>query len=515
MNGDVILLKAALVAAGLALPVYLVLIGAAQLLRKTPGLRFGWTYHAFAGVAGMLTGVQLAARFVAVDPDWNTAFLPHLTAALILLATMPAIRVINHFLWRTTQPDGQSADAPRLLADTTGILVFVAATLAVLQFVYGLKVPGLVAGSGVIAIILGLAMQDLLGNIFGGLSIYLEKPFTSGDWLLVDGQHARVVEVTWRSTRLITNNEVLIDVPNSHITKNTITNFARPTTRHAISVQIGLHYNVPPQRAQDVLREAATSVKGVCADPAPCVFVKNFADSSIDYEVKVWIDDHGPFNRIMSDVRAHCWYAVQRAGMEIPFPIVTLHRPKPPGTEDKARAAASAALRGHSIFGFLAPEDIAEIVRNSPLVLFASGEHLIEQGEVGESMLLIVQGRVRVNLTRNGQTVVLTELGAGDCVGEMALLTGEPRNATVVAITEVEAVEIRKEAFASYVRKNPETLTRLTELLTQRQLTNEKQSAGGDTPEHRAQVRATMMNRLRGFFQLGDSTGNSPLRHHR
>ena len=172
-------------------------------------------------------------------------------------------------------------------------------------------------------------------------------------------------------------------------------------------------------------------------------------------------------------------------------------------------------MKSHSIFGFLAPEDISEIVRESPLVLFASSEHLIEQGEIGESMLLIVQGRVRVTLNRNGQITELTQLGVGDCVGEMALLTGDPRNATVIAMSEVEAVEIRKEAFSSYVRKNPEALTRLTELLAQRQLSNEKQSAGGDTPERRAQVSATMMKRLRGFFQLGDSSGNAPQSHRR
>lgn len=229
MNGDVTLIKAGLVAAGLALLVYLLLVGAAQVLRKSRGLQFGWIYHAFALVAGTVAGIRFADEFVTVNPLWNATFLPHLTAALILLAAVPAITLINHTLWRKTQPNGQIVEAPRLLADTTGIIVFVAAALAVLQFVYGLKVPGLVAGSGVIAIVLGLAMQDLLGNIFGGLSIYLEKPFKTGDWLLVDGQHARVIEVTWRSTRLITNDQVLIDVPNSHIVKNTITNYALPT----------------------------------------------------------------------------------------------------------------------------------------------------------------------------------------------------------------------------------------------------------------------------------------------
>jgi small-conductance mechanosensitive channel/CRP-like cAMP-binding protein len=504
MNGDVLPLTAVLVAGGLALPIYLLLIGAAQVLRKTRGLQFGWTYHAFAATAGILAGVRFAADFVAVDPTWNEEFLPHLTAALILLAAIPAIKLINHTLWRKTEPDGQAVEAPRLLADTTGIIVFVAAALAVLQFVYGLKVPGLVAGSGVIAIVLGLAMQDLLGNIFGGLSIYLEKPFTTGDWLLVDGQHARVVEVTWRSTRLITNDEVLIDVPNSHIVKNTITNYALPTPKHGLRIQIGLHYNVPPLRAQEVLCEAAASVKGVCAEPAPSVFVKDFADSSITYEVKVWVNDHQPFNRIMSDVRAHCWYAVRRAGMEIPFPIVTLHRPKPPGEEHKARAIATAALQSHAIFGFLAPADISEIVHDSPLVLFATTEHLIEQGAAGESMLLIAQGRVDVTLSRDGHSTVVAQLGPGDCVGEMSLLTGEPRNATVIALTEVEAVEIKKDAFAAYVRGNTGALTQLSDLLAQRQLANEQQTAGQATPDQRARVRATIMRRLRGFFQLGE-----------
>jgi CRP-like cAMP-binding protein len=350
--------------------------------------------------------------------------------------------------------------------------------------------------------VLGLAMQDLLGNIFGGLSIYLEKPFKTGDWLLVDGQHAKVTEVTWRSTRLITNDQVLIDVPNSHIVKNTITNYALPTPRHGLRIQIGLHYNVPPLRAQEVLRKAAASAAGVCATPAPYVFVKDFADSAITYEIRVWVDDHQSFNRVMSDVRAHCWYAVQRAGMEIPFPIVTLHRPQPPVPDDKARAIATGALESHATFGLLKPDAISGIVRDSPLMLFATTEYLIEQGAAGESMLLIIRGRVDVSIERDGRSSVVAQLGPGDCVGEMSLLTGEPRNASVIALTEVEAVEIKKEAFGAYIRQNPEVLGPLSDLLAERQLANEKHAANASTPELRAQSRATIMRRLRGFFQL-------------
>jgi small-conductance mechanosensitive channel len=431
MNEAIPYLKAALFVLGAAIVLYVVLIAAAQTLRRRYRLNFGWTYHFFAFATGALIGVQYASRFLELPSEWDARFLHHLSAAVIVLAVFPIVKLLNRILWARGDEHGATLEAPKVLADTTGLVVFIVVALAVMQFVYDVKVPGLLAGSGVVAIILGLAMQDLLGNIFGGLAIYLEKPFKTGDWLHVEGHDAKVVEVSWRSTRLMTNDDILIDVPNSLLVKQTITNYQKPTPAHALRAYIGLHYNVPPERAQAVLKKAASSAFGVLPHPEPRIWVHEFADSSIVYDMKFWIDDHRLAPRILSDVRSHAWYAVHRAGMEIPFPIVTLNRPAIKDTSAQARAAAANALRDHEIFQNFEPEHLEQLARHSPLVLYAKSEHVIDQGTMGDSMFVVVRGRLEVRIARGTQTQVVATLSTGDCFGEVSLLSGEPRTATV------------------------------------------------------------------------------------
>jgi small-conductance mechanosensitive channel/CRP-like cAMP-binding protein len=490
----------ALIIVGATAGIYIVLVAAAQLLRRGKDLRFGWTYHLFALAAGLFAGLS----FSTWRTDLALQVIRHTNAATLVLASFPLIALVNRFWWATGRKEARRGDAPRVLADATGMVFFAVALLVALQLFYDVKVPGLVAGSGVIAIVIGLAMQDLLGNLLAGVALYFEKSFQTGDWLLIHDQRAKVIEISWRSTRLLTTDDVLIDVPNSDIVKQAIYNFELPTPQHAVRATIGLHYDVPPARVQEVLKEAAASVPGVRSTPEPRVYLSDFADSSIVYEIKVWIDDDAQRTRILSDLRVHAWYAVKRAGMEIPYPQMVLHRARPADTLGAARATAAAALRGHATFGSLTAEQIDGLVRESPVVLFAPNEHLIEQGDAAGSMFLIVRGRVDVQITHHEQTNVVAQLGSGACLGEMSLLTGEARTATVIARVEVEAVEILPTTFGAFVRANPEVLGRLSELLAERQLANEKITSAALTDARRADTRASVLKKLRAFFQLGD-----------
>ena len=489
----------ALVLVGVLVGVYVACVAAAQMLRRSWAVRFGLSFHLFAILLGLLAGIDVSAwRGTAAR-----ALMLHLSAAVLLLAAFPVVTILNRVLWNRPRQRAQGSEAPRVLADTTSVLVVLAAALIVLQYIYGVRVPGLLAGSGVVAIIAGLALQNLLGNLFAGIALHFEQPFTTGDWLIVDGVHARVIEVSWRSTRLMTTDAIVIDVANSKIIADTITNVSTPTPRHAVRTRIGLHYDVPPTRALAVLREAAASVPHVCPDQPPTVYLKEFADSSIVYEIKVWIDDHTIYDQVLSDLRSHCWYAARRAGMEIPFPIVTLNQPRADRAPELARAAAGRALRAHPIFSFLSEEDVDRLLDESRIVLFSAAERIIQQGDQGHSMFLIIRGRVEVRMAPDGRSAVAAELGAGGCFGEMSVLTGEPRTATVIALDEVEAVEIPKAAFASLIHGNPEVVGRLTELLAERQAANEQRPATAADVARAQERRAGMLRRVRAFFQLG------------
>ncbi len=182
----------ALVMLGVVIAVYLAMVGAAQVVRRVWKVTFRVTFHLLAIVVGLLAGISVSS--------WRTAaelgLQRHLSALALLLAAFPVITLVNRLLWKRTGREAGGADTPRVLADTTSIVVWIAAVLLVLQYVYGVRVPGLLAGSGVVALIIGLALQTLLGNLLAGMALHFERPFRTGDWLLVDDMHGRVVEVS-------------------------------------------------------------------------------------------------------------------------------------------------------------------------------------------------------------------------------------------------------------------------------------------------------------------------------
>jgi len=492
--------KDGIVAAAVFLLVYVGLIGLAQRLRKKQGLRFGGTMHVFAVCAAGLAGLRLSP----FEAEWREALSTHLTAGAILFGCFPTIALLNRLLWTRGRIGDKRREVPRLIADITGLLVFVAVLLLVLQYNYRVRVPGLLAGSGVIAIILGLAMQDLLGNIIGGFLIFSDKPFTTGDWLNVDGTDARVLEVTWRFIRLLTTDDVLLDVPNHHIIRQTITNFERPCPTHRVRAEIRLHYDAPPRRVQQVLEAAVALVPNVLAAPKPVVFLKSYLDSGILYEIRVWINDHTFANQVLSDVRVVSWYAARRANLEIPYPQLTLHRPRAQALGQELVEEAARMLGKHPIFGFLEPGQIGKLVEQSPVQLFAGSEALTRQGETGESMFLLLRGECDVRIRKDQAVSTVARLRAGDCLGEMSLLSGDPRSATVVAVGDVEALELSRAVFKNLVHEHPEILERLSELLAQRQSANQQFASPAAASSHRAETRASILRGLRDFFYLGD-----------
>lgn len=485
---------------GGALAIYFLLILLAQGLRRWRDVRFLWVYHLFAAATGMLISLHWLLGDGG-DLPWRDTAIRHLTAAVTVLAAFPITTLLVRIIWGGKPNADLKSAGPQILIDTIRLLILLLAVVLALQFVYDLEVPGLLAGSGIMAIILGLAMQDLLGNLIAGVSLHLEKTFQPGDWLLINNTHARVIEISWRSTLLLTNDDVLIDVPNTEITKHAVTNFQLPTPRHAVKATVSLNYDLPPLRAKAVLRQAAACVPGVCAEPTPVVQLKDFLDSGISYEIKVWIEDHAQMNRILSDLRINAWYASRREGFVMPYPQMVLHRAKTRDTSAHARELAVKVLKGHELLEVIPVNQIEHLVRASPVLLFAHAEHIVSQGEAGASMFLLIRGEVEVLIDRDGHQTRVAQLGPGDCFGEMSLLTGAPRTATVVAIGEVEAVEIDKTVFGALIRDNPEILANLSELLAQRQLANERLTS--EAPAQRVdEVRRGLLGKLREFFSL-------------
>jgi CRP-like cAMP-binding protein len=324
--------------------------------------------------------------------------------------------------------------------------------------------------------------------------------------LIVENRQGEVIEINWRSTRLKTLDDFCIEIPNREIARQTLVNLNRPNRPYAMRIPVTIDYATPPTRAKNVLLHAAANARGVLPDPKPKVFLKSFADSGIEYEIKFWMDDYHQFSDISDSIRTNVWYGLRRHGIRIPYPTRTLQLERP--GRDKHQEVQSAAriiLRQQPLFKCLTDQQLDALLPRGKVIHFGRGESIIRQGDEGNSMFIIVEGDANVVAERNGQSKLVASMKAGDCFGEMSLLTGEPRNATVVANSDCEVVEIAKPVLAASLKENPGLLAQLSELLAQRQLSNETTftaSESGTQAAQQSKYTAGFVHKLRTFFEL-------------
>jgi len=245
----------------------------------------------------------------------------------------------------------------------------------------------------------------------------------------------------------------------------------------------------------------------VLAEPKVKIFLVDFADSAVIYEIKYYMGNHSRINEINDAVRTNVWYELKRQRITIPFPIRTLHLERRAGrTAQEDQDEARMILRGEALFECLSDEQIENLVKQSRVNNFGRGERVIQEGAEGDSMFVLLRGAAQVSVSKNGSSIAVATLNAGDCFGEMSLLTGERRTATVQAQSDCHVMEISKPVMAEVLRDSPDCLERLSELLAKRKMENEgilKEAASqGQNKNKEREYTANFLQRLRTFFEL-------------
>ena len=489
-----------------AVGLYLLFVAVGRLLKRRIGTHLGVIYQLFSAVfAAYLAVVLLRPGFIDTR---------ELGAMASVLGSGVLVRLLDQYFWRWYFEERRKAPIPKFIREVTAVLVLIVTVVLVLQFGYHQPVPGLLAASGVVGIVLGFALQDSLGNIVAGFALQFGRPFSVGDWLLVDQVHAQAVEINWRSTRFVTTDAVQLDVPNQQIVRQTIVNYHGGSSVHAMRLEIGIDYDIPPNRVKDVLLRATVSAAGVLGDPAPSVFLKNFGDSAATYEIRFWLDDHRLYNPAADAVRTNIWYALRRQQIKIPYPIRHLQverakapHPDPDHAPAPARESSRELLTRLPLFQGMRDDGLAMLVSRSPTHHYGCGETIIREKADGASMFVLVTGEAAVNVLMDGQQTRVATLEDGDCFGEMSLLTGEKRSASVLAVSDCEVMEITKRTFGEIIARDADLLQRLSALLAQRQIANEgivqaraQHSSLVDAKQQEYQ--AGFLDKLRSFFEL-------------
>lgn len=481
---------------------FVVLLIVGRWLKRDQKVPLGVAYVLFSIALSVWTPLQLFGT----DFMERKSVMMNLSAAVILLGSFVVIALVRRFGWELWFERRNQMKAPKFLMQVLGLIIVLAAALWVLGGVYGVSIQGAVLGSTVVVGIIGFAMQDLLGNIIAGISIEIGKPFRVGDWLIVDNKRVEVMEVNWRSTRCRDNDHVYYDIPNRHIVGTTITNLTYPDRVHGIRIQVGFEYGTPPNQVKDCLKHAALTAPGVLTNPEPRVFLRDFSESAILYEIRFWMEDESRYNPICDAVRTNIWYEAHRAGLKIPFPIRTLHIERPKKETGDALTIAHTSLRRQPFLQLLSPNQLDKLLADARLLRFGRGERIIEQGDEGRSMFILVHGQAEVYVKVGGAEKHVATLRDGDYCGEMSLLTGEVRTATVQARTDCEMWEVDKDTLANILADNQHLLEKLSEILAKRKMEVdgiiESSMSEQEKTQTVARYKEGFLKRLYGFFEL-------------
>jgi small-conductance mechanosensitive channel len=414
-----------------------------------------------------------------------------------LVLALATINLLVAVLLNPLRADRVSDHLPNIVQDAIVIGLF----LLVATFVMGEK---FFTTSAVGAVVIGFALQDTLGNLFAGLAIQVEKPFRVGHWVSVGSYEGIVAEITWRATKLRTKSGNLVILPNNIISKEAISNFSEPAAPTRLHVDVGVAYGVPPNVVKAAMVEAVTHLPLVATAPPPEIVVADFGSSAIVYRVKFWIADYAVDDAARDQVRSAIYYMLRRRRIEIPYPIQVEYLRHETGEDAHAARRTGeldAILRGVDLLAPLSDDQIAALVETSGERLYASGEAIVRQGDAGDSMFVVCEGRVRVSVEPSGQEVATIE--AGGYFGEMSMLTGDPRSATVTALGDCAAVEISAGTFRQLALAEPAIVEQVSlEVATRRLGLERARTAAAEASAAVETAPRSFLDRVHQFLRL-------------
>ncbi len=402
---------------------------------------------------GAYAAAAALAAYAPLPPDVAPqirAFNPLLLAFAV--ATLVVVVAVNP--WREDRlPDR----FPTIVQDSLIIALFALVAILFMQ-------EKILATTAVGAVVIGFALQDTLGNLFSGLAIQIEKPFRVGQWVTIGTTDGIVTEVTWRATKMRTKAGNFLIVPNSVVAKDTITNYSEPTRLTRLEVVVGASYDTPPNEVKRVIAEALRDEPLLATDHEAEILIADFAASAITYLIRVWTADFAADARVRDRVRSRVYYAFRRHQITIPYPIQVEYQGETPApaTPD----SLSGSLRTVELFAALTDDQRTQLLRGVRPALFGAGEVIVREGDRNTSMFVVLRGEAAVSLA--GAAGDVARFHAGDFFGEMSLLTGEPRAATVTAATDCDVIEIGVDAFRAVVIADPVILDRVSAAIESR-----------------------------------------------
>jgi len=419
-------------------------------LAPKTGLRFvNWAF--LLGLVFLLERQILRVQAHA----WLDRGLTILYAVLLWLLAKSFIEEFYTEIWRN-RIKKQPAD--QLLVDIVKFCVLGLLVAMCVKSVFQIDFGAVLTSSAILTAVIGFSMQDSIGSFVSGILIQIEKPFSIGHWIRVAGLEGRVVALGWRYTKIATNDKTVICVPNNSISRDILVNYSDPSPLVKQRVLVPAPVEAPPIKVRSALEAAMLRCRLVERTPPPEASLREIQSGQIMYEASYTLARYDDASEARDEVQSAIWYEFARQGIIIPAPrrdvamIEPALRIADPGTVT--------LLRELPLFAGMRELETELMAMTAAVRRFVPGRAIVTRGERGTTLFVIVRGRVRVS--REGKH--LAELAAGQFFGEMALLTGEPRQADVFALVETTCLEIDRECFRVILERNPDIATNVKEI---------------------------------------------------
>jgi small-conductance mechanosensitive channel len=416
---------------------------------------------------------------------------------LLCLANLVTYLMVDiYFYYR------MKGEVPSFLRDLFTSLIYIFFAMTMLRVIFHLDISSILTTTTVLTAAVAFAMQTTIANFFSGFYVQNDRNLRLKTWIALKEQDVvgEIVNVGFRYTTLKSLDNTRVMVPNNYIMQNIVTNlgYSDAYDRTRIVLKVGLGYELPPEKAIAILTRILMQDKDIVNDPPPSVRLRNFADSCIEYDLVYMLKDYHTCYVTKGNVLARIWYAITREGHSIPFPHreVISKVSREPFVFDGERIRA--LLRETEILQSLSEEELLGLLERVHIRVFATGEEVVRQNEQGDSLFIVLQGELKVFLDE----AQVGTLSTGEIFGEMSLLTGERRKATVAASTEVRLVEIRKAEIEPLIHSNAALLDRLSAILASREEANIEHRERMEIAVADPGRKETFRMKLKAFFNL-------------
>jgi small-conductance mechanosensitive channel/CRP-like cAMP-binding protein len=429
--------------------------------------------------------------------------------AMIVLGLL-TIRIAGTLAFRVLLPF-LGINTARILEDLLVTAAFLAWGFVWLRLA-GVDLASLVTTSAVITAVIAFSMQDTLGNILGGVVLQLDNSVRVGDWVKIDDVSGQVVEVRWRYTAIETRNRETVMFPNSWLMKNrfsVIGSRADAEVRWRRWVWFNVDLDCSPGQVCSTLEGAVREARidNVAADPPPSAVLMDLEQGMARYALRYWLIDPRLDDPTDSRVRTHALAALVRHGMQPGIPreerlITKDNESRRAALQAEEMAARRKALDGVDLFASLSEAERGSLAERLVYAPFVSGDTITRQGAVAHWLYIIVRGEADVWVEQGEERQFITTLSTGSVFGEMGMMTGEPRRASLTAKTDVECYRLDKEGFQHILTARPDVAAKLSEVLATRLAELEQQRAAARLERRPAPRHDDILARIRSFFGL-------------